>query len=198
MIAIIDYGMGNLCSVQNALKSIGASSRITADASEISIAERIILPGVGAFPDAIDRLNKTGLVGILKKEVQAGKPFLGICLGMQLMFEGSEEFGYHKGLGFVRGTISLMHLKEKVPHMGWNEVKAKKGCPIFSGIENEYFYFIHSFWKEYDSEDDVVGVTDYEKPFVSAVGREHLFGTQFHPEKSGDVGIELLKNFVRL
>ncbi len=198
MIAIIDYGMGNLRSVQNALKAIGAPSCITADPAEIARADRIILPGVGAFPDAIDRLRKTGLVDMLKSEVESGKPFLGICLGMQLLFETSDEFGHHEGLGFVDGTITLMQLAEKVPHMGWNRVKAKEGCPLFIGIENEYFYFIHSYWKEYEGEDSAVGITEYGKPFVSAVGKGNLFGTQFHPEKSGDMGIQLLKNFVKL
>ncbi|MHB1315598.1 MAG: imidazole glycerol phosphate synthase subunit HisH [Christensenellales bacterium] len=200
MIAIIDYGMGNLCSVQNALKAIGASSCITSDEHEIKHAERIILPGVGAFPDAIKKLERTGLIETLKSEAKAGKPFLGICLGMQIMFEGSEEFGYHEGLGLVKGTVTLMRLNKKVPHMGWNNVEAQKGCSLFVGIENEYFYFIHSYWKEIETEadEDVAGITVYEKPFVSAVGRDCMYGVQFHPEKSGDVGIQLLKNFIQL
>lgn len=198
MIAIVDYGMGNLCSVQNALKSIGTTSCITSDTKEIQKADSIILPGVGAFPDAIHKLEQAGLLSVITKEAKSGKPFLGICLGMQIMFDGSEEFGYHQGLGLVKGTVTLMRLKEKVPHMGWNSITVKKSCPLFQGIENEYFYFIHSFWKESDDGEDIVGVTEYEKPFASAVGRDRMYGVQFHPEKSGDAGIQLLKNFVKL
>lgn len=200
MIAIIDYGMGNLRSVQKALTYIDQQAIITQDAGEIARADRVLLPGVGAFRDAIAELIRLGLDRVFIEAVQMGKPALGICLGMQMLFEGSEEFGYHRGLGLLAGRIGRMEGREglKIPHMGWNNVRVQGDSPLLRGIDNEDFYFVHSY-AAFDARADYVGgVCHYDQDFAAVVSKDNLHGAQFHPEKSGEAGLLLLRNFAAL
>lgn len=199
MIAIIDYGAGNLFSVQNALNYLGLENKITSDKQEIIEADRLILPGVGAFGDAMEMLNNSGLVDIVKKEAVT-KPFLGICLGMQLLFEKSFEFGEHDGLGLIKGAVKLMKPKGDlaVPQMGWNALEYNKICPLLEDInEGQYVYFVHSYAADCAS-DDVYAYVDYGGKVPALVGSGHVYGAQFHPEKSGDTGLEILRRFSEL
>lgn len=200
MIAIIDYGAGNLFSVQNALNYLGFENKITSDKQEIIKADRLILPGVGAFGDAMEKLNNSGLVDVIKEEA-VKKPFLGICLGMQLLFEKSYEFGEHQGLGLIKGYVDLMKPKGNlaIPQMGWNALEYNIECPLLKGIsEGQYVYFVHSYAAVCTS-DNVYAYVDYGGKVPALVGNGGtVYGAQFHPEKSGEVGLNILKNFARL
>lgn len=199
MIAIIDYGAGNLFSVQNALNYLGLENKITSDKPDIISADRLILPGVGAFGDAMDKLNKSGLVDTVKKEALK-KPFLGICLGMQLLFEKSYEFGEFDGLGLIRGSVRLMKPEGDlaIPQMGWNALEYNRECSLLKGIdEGQYVYFVHSYAADC-SEDDVYAYVDYGGKVPALVGSGYVYGAQFHPEKSGETGLEILRRFGKL
>jgi imidazole glycerol-phosphate synthase subunit HisH len=198
MIAIIDYGMGNLRSVQKALEHVGHSAIITSDPIELSQAEKLILPGVGAFRDAIAALRQRKLVEPIRSAIEAGKPFLGICLGLQLLFEASFEDGEYEGLGIIPGKVVRFNLPHdyKVPHMGWNQARVRRRSPLLNGIEDmSHFYFVHSYYVVPRDESIVALETDYATPFCSAVWRDNLFAVQFHPEKSQSAGLLLLQNF---
>ena len=203
MIAIVDYGVGNLFSLSSSLKALGLETEITADAEKLRAADKIILPGVGAFGDAKAKLDATGLVPVLQEEAEK-KPFLGICLGMQLLFDRSFEYGEHAGLGFVSGQVVDLHddLEDKalkVPHMGWNSLQIVKDDPIFKYFEDgEYVYYVHSFYAK-DCAASTLGTSQYGNVAVTGVVRSgRVYGTQFHPEKSGDAGLRLLKAFAEL
>ena len=196
MIAIIDYGMGNLGSVKNALDSLNIESVITRDINVIKNADKLILPGVGAFKKAMDNLNSLGLDKVIIDEVKSGKPILGICLGMQLLFTTSEEYGLTNGLNILEGNI--IHFKEnglKIPHMGWNNLNIPSNSKLFKGLNNPYVYFVHSYHLVTDNKDYLLTKTTYGYEFSCAVEYKNIFATQFHPEKSGDVGLKILKNF---
>ena len=201
MIAVIDYGVGNLFSLAASLKYTGAESVVTADERVISRADSVILPGVGAFADAREKLVSAGLVPVLDRHVRAGKPLLGICLGMQLMFERSYEYGEHKGLGIVKGEVRPLRERIsglKIPHMGWNALRFTKHSEIFEGLKDgDYVYFVHSYYGKC-ADDSMIASTDYGFDVTAAVQRGNVFGVQFHPEKSGDVGLKILNNFVNL
>ena len=203
MIAIVDYGVGNLFSLSSSLKALGLETEITADAEKLRAADRIILPGVGAFGDAKAKLDATGLVPVLQEEAKK-KPFLGICLGMQLLFDRSFEYGEHAGLGFVSGQVVDLHddLEDKtlkVPHMGWNSLQIVKDDPLFKYFrDGEYVYYVHSFYAK-DCMASTLGTSQYGNVAVTGVVRSgNVWGTQFHPEKSGDAGLRLLKAFAEL
>ena len=201
MIAIIDYGAGNLQSVKKALDFIGAENIITDDPKVILSADKVLLPGVGSFGDAMDSMHKSGLVETIKECALSGKPFLGICLGLQLLFEESEESPGIKGLGIFKGKIKKFSsdMGLKIPHIGWNSLNIKQNDTIFKGIpENSYVYFVHSYYLHAEDEKDIATVTNYGIDFHSAVGKGNIFATQFHPEKSGDVGLKILRNFASM
>lgn len=199
MVSIIDYGAGNLMSVKKALDFIGAESEITADKDKIKNASHVILPGVGSFGDAMASMAERGLVDTVCEAALSGKPFLGICLGLQLLFAESDESPAVSGLGVLDGKISLIPKNDglKVPHMGWNSVEIKQNSGIFKGIPNgSYFYFVHSFYLNGANADEVAGTTQYGTEIQCAVEKGNLCATQFHPEKSGEIGLMLLKNFL--
>ena len=203
MIAIVDYGVGNLFSLTCSLKALGLEAEVTRDAEKLRAADRIILPGVGAFGDAKAKLDETGLVPLLKEEAEK-KPFLGICLGMQLLFEKGFEYGEHEGLGFVGGEVvdlreDLTDKTLKVPHMGWNSLQIKQDDPIFKYIKDgEYVYYVHSFYGRKCAE-STLATSRYGNVDVTGVVKSgRVYGTQFHPEKSGDTGLRLLKAFAEL
>lgn len=198
MIAIIDYGMGNLASVKNAFNKLGYDAEITSQAEEILNAERVVLPGVGAFEDAVANLRKLGLDQVIEQLVARDTPLLGICLGLQMLFTESEENGIHRGLDIIKGRVVKFELpaQYKVPHMGWNQVKTAPGSKLFKGIpENSHFYFVHSYYVVPEDKALVAGTSDYGRDFVCAVEKGRLFATQFHPEKSSELGLRILKNF---
>ena len=198
VIAVVDYGVGNLKSVTNALGYLGLDSVITGDAGELERADSIILPGVGAFPDAADKLRGLGLDKVLRSQ-SAKKPILGICLGMQLLFDGSDEIRICKGLGLVGGWVDRIQTDRKLPHIGWNSLTFQNDSPIFKGLEDgTYVYFVHSFCGLAQHEKYVTARTDYGASVVAAVGRGNVFGCQFHPEKSGEAGLQILRNFGEL
>lgn len=199
MIGIIDYGVGNLFSVSSSLDRIGEKSCIVKTEEEIKNVERIILPGVGAFGDAAEKLKKSGLYDVIKDEVKNGKPMLGICLGMQLLFDKSYEYGEHDGLGLIPGNVvpfeGRISPELKIPHIGWNALEFKAESPLFKYIENgDFVYFVHSFFAT-DCSENTIAVTDYGTSVTAAVQNGNVFGCQFHPEKSGDVGLRILKGF---
>lgn len=202
MIAIIDYGVGNLASVEKAIKFIGFDTIVTGDADKILKADAVLLPGVGAFNDAMSNLKKANIIDTIKSVIDYGRPFLGICLGMQMLFEYSEEGGGNvEGLGIFEGSVkqipSMVNLK--VPHMGWNSISVRDDCELFKGLpENPYLYFVHSYCADAKDRDIVIATTEYGINFDSAVGRENVFATQFHPEKSGVIGLEILKNWAKM
>lgn len=199
MTAIIDYGAGNLMSVKKALDYIGAKSIITSDPAEISAADSVILPGVGAFGDAMDSMRKRGLDGAVKSAAMSGKPFLGICLGLQLLFAQSDETPGAKGLALLNGKITEIPKTNglKVPHIGWNSIEISKSSRLFKGIPSgSYFYFVHSYYLSGANKSDVAATTQYGVKIECAVERGNLFATQFHPEKSGAAGLQVLKNFI--
>ena len=196
MIAIVDYGMGNLRSVQKAFEYLGIDARIGSDRALLADASHIVLPGVGAFADAQEALRRAGLDEELKRQIASGKPFLGICLGMQLLFDRSFEDGEHNGLSLIPGEAVRFDVKGlKVPHIGWNTVRVVKETPLFKGAKDLCFYFVHSYHAASVAPDCVETVCEYGCEFVSSVNRDNVFGVQFHPEKSGEAGLELLKNF---
>lgn len=196
MIAIVDYGMGNLRSVENALDFLGIKSIITSDKETILNSDGIILPGVGAFPDAIDNIKEAGLDKVLKEAVNKGKPLLGICLGMQLLFEESDEVKLSKGLGFLKGRIEKLNIDLKVPHMGWNSLNMEKESPILNGIKKgSHVYFVHSYYAVTGEEGILNAYADYGVKVPGVVSKGNVYGIQFHPEKSGEIGLRMLKNF---
>lgn len=198
MIAIIDYGAGNLFSVQNALDYIGCNAMISGNAEDLQNADRLILPGVGAFPDAMKMLNESGLTEVIKAEAKK-KPLLGICLGMQMLFERSSEFGDTEGLGLIPGRVELMTPPNLlIPQIGWNRLLRNEPCPILEGLGDEpYVYFVHSY-AAVCAGGNVAAYTDYGGNVPACVFSGNVYGCQFHPEKSGEVGLKILENFVRL
>ena len=202
MVAIVDYNMGNLASVYNACKLIGTEATIVSNPDDLEKYDRVILPGVGAFGDAMEHLKTTGMLEAVKLFAKSGKPLLGICLGMQLLFESSQEFGEHKGLGLISGKVvafdkSKMDMEDhKVPHIGWNKLFHKDN-KLFEGLENPYLYFVHSFHIVTD-EKYIIGTTHYGYDFPSAVQKDNIYGFQPHPEKSHDNGIQILRNFMEI
>lgn len=199
MIAIIDYGMGNLRSVQKALEKVGAKAVITQKPSDIARCQKIVLPGVGAMQPAMEKLESLGLIAPIRECIEKGKPFLGICLGLQLLFEESNEGGNVKGLGILKGQV-VRFSKLKVPHMGWNRIDIKNADnELFVGVKNQSFvYFCHSYYVKPKDTAVIATTTDYAIDFVSSVRKENIFGVQFHPEKSQDIGLSILKNFTGL
>lgn len=193
--AIVDYGVGNLKSVSNAMAYIGQKTLISGDAGELERADALILPGVGAFPDAADKLRRTGLDRAVL--AQAGrKPILGICLGMQLLFDRGEEGRLCKGLSLVSGCVERIRTAFKLPHIGWNSLVFQNGSPLFRGLDDgTYVYFVHSFCGNAACEEDVIARTQYGPSIVAAVSHDGVYGCQFHPEKSGEAGLQILKNF---
>lgn len=201
MVAIVDYGVGNLFSLRSSLAAIGVESAVTGSISELRRADRVILPGVGAFGDAAAKLRESGLFEPLRELALSGKPLLGICLGMQLLFEHGYEFGKHEGLGLIPGDVVPMTGKLpdglKVPHIGWNRLELTRSDSLFSGInDGDFVYFVHSFYAEAASE-NIIAVTDYGFPVTAAVRHKNVCGCQFHPEKSGRVGLEILRSFCK-
>ena len=194
MIVIIDYGAGNLFSVQNALNYLGFENKISCDEKEIRSADALILPGVGAFPDAMEMLRSTGLVDVIREEA-ARKPFLGICLGMQMLFDESYEFRREEGLGLIPGKVDLIRCPHKIPHMGWNHLCMNRKSPLLKGVpEGSSVYFVHSYMA-YTDRENVPAYCDYGTEIPALVERGHIFGAQFHPEKSGAAGLKILENF---
>ncbi len=195
---ILDYGMGNLRSVSKAFEKVGFNVVVGSDAHMVSRAELLVLPGVGAFRDAMENLKRLGLYAPILRHIERGKPFFGVCLGLQLLFERSYEFGESKGLGVLEGEVVLLPPKVKVPHIGWNQVWKKKGSDLLEGIKDgEHFYFVHSYHVVPKRWDVVLTTTDYGIDFVSSVEYENLFAVQFHPEKSQRAGLRLLENLRR-
>ncbi|MFH0958097.1 MAG: imidazole glycerol phosphate synthase subunit HisH [Pseudomonadota bacterium] len=201
MIVIVDYGMGNLRSVQKGFERVGSDALVSRDIKDIKSADKLVLPGVGAFPECMKNLAGFDLVGPIIDFLGSGKPFLGICLGLQLLFEESEEFGLNEGLKVIPGRVKAFSrdMGLKIPHMGWNQVIFKKEVPIFEGIaDGSFFYFVHSYFVEPDLESDIATETDYGLTFTSAIARGQIFALQFHPEKSQGNGLKVLRNFSRL
>jgi imidazole glycerol-phosphate synthase subunit HisH len=201
MIAIIDYEMGNLRSVQKAFERIGHAATITSDPAVLADAEKIVLPGVGAFRDAIAALRQRGLVEPIRASISRGKPFLGICLGLQLLFDKGYEDGEHEGLGVLPGEVVRFQVPAgfKVPHMGWNQIRIRRRPPILNGIDDgAHFYFVHSYYVVPRDTAVIAAETEYSLPFCSGVWRDNLFAVQFHPEKSQAAGLRLLKNFAEI
>ncbi|MFH0826484.1 MAG: imidazole glycerol phosphate synthase subunit HisH [Candidatus Omnitrophota bacterium] len=200
-IAIVDYGMGNIHSVNKALQLYGAQTLITSAPEAIASAQKCVLPGVGAFDDAMQELKKQNLIDCLREYVRLGKPLLGVCLGMQLFFEESEEGRSAKGLGFLKGKVKKFKPSngKKVPHMGWNQIqKSKSDCPLLKDVaDNSFVYFCHSYYPEPRETETVAATTPYGLDFASLVWKGHLYGVQFHPEKSQAVGLKMFENFVR-
>jgi glutamine amidotransferase len=200
-IVIIDYGMGNLRNVQKGFERIGLEAKLTRNKKEIEKASGVVLPGVGAFKDCMENLKKYGLIEPLLKSIQKGKPYLGICLGLQILFSESEEFGSHQGLGLIKGKVVKFRPdpEHKVPHMGWNTVEKEKEVPLLQGIENgDFFYFVHSYYVLPKETEWISTFTTYGEPFVSSIWKGNLFATQFHPEKSQQKGLRILENFVKM
>lgn len=204
MIAIIDYGMGNLRSVQKAFEKFCSNVIVSASANDILKADKIVLPGVGAFKTAMDELKKRGLIDPIKESIEKGRPFLGICLGLQLLFSESEEGGRIKGLDVIKGKVKRFKHKDglKIPHMGWNRIEAKsKGgrAKIFDGVgDGSYMYFVHSYYAAPKDKDVILCETDYGRNFTSGVHKDNVYGFQFHPEKSQSAGLKIVENFVNL
>lgn len=200
MICLIDYGMGNLFSVEKALVAAGAPVKITSSQEDIASADAIVLPGVGHFAEGMKNLSSLVLDNSVKNFIRAGKPFLGICLGMQLLMETSEEAPGQDGLGIFKGAvIKFPKSNLKVPHMGWNNLRISRANPFLKDVkDNAYFYFVHSFYVSPTDSNLVLGETEYGLNFASAIGRDNIFATQFHPEKSQKVGLQILKNFVEI
>lgn len=199
LIAIIDYGMGNLRSVEKAFEKLGYDVAISNDPEFIRKADGVVLPGVGAFADCMSNLVSAGLEGAVRESIESKKPFLGICLGLQLLFKESEEDGIYEGLGVFNGRVRRLPEGQKIPHMGWNQITFERKAPIFEGVpESSNFYFVHSYYVEPADKGIAATVTDYGLQFTSSIWSENVFAVQFHPEKSGDVGLKVLDNFGRL
>jgi len=200
MVGIIDYGVGNLFSLQSSFKAIGEEAFVSGDVAELAKADRLLLPGVGAFEDAAKKLRASGLDSFVRQQVAAGKPLLGICLGMQMLFEKSFEYGEHEGLGLLKGQVVPMAGKLpselKIPHMGWNALSVRQGR-LLEVVDGQYVYFVHSFYAE-GCGDSLAAVTEYGIPITAAVEKGNIFGCQFHPEKSGNVGLSILRRFCQL
>ncbi|NPA13423.1 MAG: imidazole glycerol phosphate synthase subunit HisH [Aquificae bacterium] len=200
MITVVDYGMGNLRSVAKALEKIGLDVKVSSNPKDVENAKAIVVPGVGAFGDAIKNLDRLGLIEPIIKDIEKGKPYLGICLGLQILFEKGFEFGEHKGLGVVKGKVVRFPDKKgyKIPHMGWNQIWKKKEEGLFTDIKNgEFFYFVHSFYVVPEEENITASTTDYITDFCSSIQKDNIWAVQFHPEKSQTVGLKLLQNFKR-
>lgn len=202
MLAIVDYGVGNLFSLQSSLQRIGERTVVTGKKEQLQQADRIILPGVGAFGDAAIKLQNSGLVSVLQQLAKEGKPLMGICLGMQLLFEKSYEYGEHYGLGLLKGVIrpigDVIPSNLKIPHMGWNSLHLQKQHQLFKYInENDYVYFVHSYYAT-DCDENVLATAEYGTPLTAAVGKNNVLGCQFHPEKSGNVGLKILQAFCEM
>ena len=202
MIAIVDYGVGNLFSLESSFAAIGAEVTVTADPAILRQADKLLLPGVGAFEDAAKKLRQSGLDDLIKELAAEGKPLLGICLGMQLLFDESYEYGCHKGLGLIPGGVKpiadVIPKDLKIPHIGWNALHFQKDCPIFREIkEGDCVYFVHSFYAT-SCEDFTVATAEYGAALTAAVAKDNIYGCQFHPEKSGAVGLKILKAFAEL
>lgn len=199
MIAIVDYGVGNLFSLESSFAAVGADVVVTSDRETIAASDKIVLPGVGAFEDAARKLRESQLDGFLKEQAAGRKPLMGICLGMQLLFEKSYEYGEHEGLGLIRGLVrpiaDVIPAGFKIPHIGWNALSFKKKCPLFDNVrEGECVYFVHSYYAA-ECDGAVVATTEYGAPLTAAVAEGNVYGCQFHPEKSGEVGLRILKAF---
>lgn len=209
MIAIVDYGMGNLRSVQKAFEAVGHRAVVTQASSTIADATHVVLPGVGAFGDCMAHLEQSGLLEPIRKTIESGKPFLGICLGLQVLLTESDEFGYHRGLDVIAGQVRRFHFETsgssssdasrallKIPHMGWNDVEIVRPSPLFQGVKTgAHCYFVHSYYVEPADPHVVASVTDYGGRFVSSIWKDNVVACQFHPEKSQSVGLQLVKNF---
>jgi len=202
MIAIIDYGMGNIHSVQKALESMGAKTIVANKPGDIKTCDKAVLPGVGAFDDAMQELKRQNLISALNEHIKNKKIFLGICLGMQLLFSESEEAKVSKGLGILKGIVKRFENKDnlKVPHMGWNQLKVKNNaCPLLKNVaDNSYVYFCHSYYPKPYDEGIIAATTDYGVDFTSILWQDNIYGAQFHPEKSQETGLKILRNFVNL
>lgn len=199
MIAIVDYGAGNLRSVVNAVAKLGHTPTITSHPAELLEARAVILPGVGAATDTMDNLNRYGLVEAIRRIIAEDRPFLGICMGLQILLTGSEEGGGQKCLGIIPGQVKRLPAGLKIPHIGWNQVNQKVAHPVFDGIpDGANFYFVHSYYAEPEDKTLIAGETEYDISFCSAIARGNLVATQFHPEKSGEAGLHLYANFLRL
>ena len=196
MIAIIDYGMGNLRSVEKGFLKVGIDAKVVSRPSALDDAHAIVLPGVGSFKDCMRNLENMALIDPILRSIETGKPYLGICLGLQVLFTESEEFGFCKGLGIFEGKVVRFQINLKVPHMGWNNITISRRPPLLNGIEDEaFFYFVHSFYVVPRNSDVIATTTDYGVRFTSMVWKDNIFATQFHPEKSQDMGLRILKNF---
>jgi imidazole glycerol-phosphate synthase subunit HisH len=201
MIAIIDYGMGNLRSVQKAFEKVGHQAIVTGDAAQVAAADKVVLPGVGAFEDAIAELRRLDMVKTILQAIDSGKPFLGVCLGLQLLFDVNYENGRHEGLGVLRGECVKFDLPKEfaVPHMGWNQLNIRRPAPILNGLaEGAYVYFVHSYYVVPKDAEVIATETDYGGPFCSMIWRDNVYATQFHPEKSQAEGLKILRNFAEL
>ncbi len=208
MIVVVDYGLGNLKSVAKALTIQGGEVKVTGNPAYLKNAKAIVLPGVGAFKRGIENLRNSGILEVLIKEIEKGKPFLGICLGLQLLFTESREHSLSKGMDIIKGKVGKFKAALKIPHMGWNQLVLKKTAAgiryperekIFAGIpDNSYFYFVHSYYVMPEEKDVISAVTFYGEEFTSAVVKDNVIGLQFHPEKSGDLGLKILSNFLKL
>jgi glutamine amidotransferase len=199
-IVIIDYGMGNLRNVQKGFEKIGFEAELTRSKKEIEKASAIVLPGVGAFKDCMENLERYGLIEPLLRSIEKGKPYLGICLGLQILYSESEEFGSHKGLDLIKGKVVRFRPdpEHKVPHMGWNTIEKEKEVPVLQGVgSGDFFYFVHSYYVIPEEAKWISTFTTYGKSFVSSIWKENLFATQFHPEKSQQKGLRVLENFAR-
>ena len=200
-IAIVDYGMGNLHSVSKAIERLGYEAQVTSSKEEIMGASGVVLPGVGAYGDAMQHLRETGLDKVMREVQKREIPLLGICLGMQLLFSSSEEHGQHEGLNIIPGRVVRFEdrFSYKVPHMGWNELQfIQRENPLFQDLTEGHVYFVHSYHVEPENDEDLLAVTDYGFPVTAIAGRGSVYGMQFHPEKSGELGMQLLKNFLKL
>lgn len=206
MIAVIDYGMGNLRSVHKALEKVGCTAMVTSNPQQIADARAVVLPGVGAFKDCIHNLEKLNLIEPILQAIRSGKPFLGICLGLQVLFTESDEFGKTPGLNLIKGTVVHFSQKDsspdgrlKIPHMGWNTLSFQKNLAVFNGVaDGAFFYFVHSYYVKPEDTDVIATTTSYGVDFTSSIQKDNIFACQFHPEKSQQVGLQVLKNFGKL
>jgi imidazole glycerol-phosphate synthase subunit HisH len=199
MIAIIDYGMGNLRSVEKALESVGANVVVTSDPAVVREADGVVLPGVGAFADAMENLRGQKMIEAIREVVAEGTPFLGICLGMQLLFSSSDEYGYHEGLDLLKGHVRMFQGDFKIPHIGWNDLNLLQDSPLLEGVENgDYVYWVHSLVVEPQDRAVLLAACDYHGEVPGIVGQGNVYGIQFHPEKSSRVGLAMLSNFVKM
>ncbi len=200
MVGIIDYGVGNLFSLKSSFQAIGQEAFVSGDPEELEKADRLVLPGVGAFEDAAKKLRDTGMAEFVRAQAAQGKPLLGICLGMQMLFEKSFEYGEHEGLGLLKGQVismeGLIPAELKIPHMGWNKLEVKQG-KLLQDVDGEYVYFVHSFFAD-NCQDSLAAQTEYGMPITAAVEQGSVYGCQFHPEKSGKVGLSILQKFCEL